>query len=94
MRHLNTGESRLHYVVTDMGEKNNLISTMPEKAKELDQLLQNYVEEVGGWDIEDVYAERLGELEKRLKESKPEGKEKIINSIQRTKENKAKKTWL
>ncbi|MCH2209169.1 MAG: sulfatase [Lentisphaerales bacterium] len=94
MRHLNTGETRLHKVATDMGEKNNLISTMPEKAKELDQLLQNYVKEVGGWDIEDVYAERLGELEKRLKESKPEGKEKIINSIQRTKENKAKKTWL
>ena len=62
MRQLNTGETRLHNVKTDMGENENLIKSMPEKAAELDKLLQDYIAEVGAWDIEDVYRERLSQL--------------------------------
>ena len=35
MRQLNTGEMRLYDVANDMGETKNLISSMPEKAKEI-----------------------------------------------------------
>ena len=54
MRHLNTGETRLHNVATDMGEEKNLIASMPEKL-EMDKLLKDYIAKVGAWDIEDVY---------------------------------------
>lgn len=94
MRQLNTGETRLHNVATDMGETKNLVNSMPEKAKELDQLLKAYVKEVGGWDVEDVYKERLGELEKRLNKDNPSENTRINQQIERTKANKANKDWL
>jgi arylsulfatase A-like enzyme len=93
MRQLNTGGTRLHNVATDMGEEKNLVESMPEKAAEMDKLLKAYVEKVGGWDIDDVYAERLGELKKRLK---PESSEnaRVTSQIERTKANQANKKWL
>lgn len=96
MRQLNTGETRLHNVATDMGEEKNLINSMPEKAQELDRLLQGYVNEVGGWDIEDVYEERFAELERfkkmRKEESGPEIN-RLNGQIQNTKDNQAKTAW-
>ncbi len=95
MRHLNTGETRLHNVATDMGEENNLIESMPEKAAELDKLLKDYVAKVGAWDIEDVYRERISQLEKNIQKTQDsKSREKFKSSIQRTKQNQARTEWL
>jgi len=65
MRQLNTGETRLHNVVEDLGEKEDLIEKMPEKARELDRLMQDYLRTVDAETIEDMYAARFAELAER-----------------------------
>jgi hypothetical protein len=62
MRQLNTGETRLHNVVEDLGEKDNLVKKMPEKARELEGLLQDYLRKVDAEKIEDMYRARFAEL--------------------------------
>jgi hypothetical protein len=56
MRHLNSGELKLFNVATDYAEQNDLASKMPEKAAELDRIRAQYVKEVDGGTIEEVYA--------------------------------------
>jgi len=63
MRQLNTDETRLHNVVTDIGEKKNLVSEMPERAAAMDAILQEYLKEVDAEKIEDMYTARFEELE-------------------------------
>jgi len=71
MRQLNTNETRLHNVVTDIGEKRNLVKDMPERAAAMDAVLQQYLKDVDAEKIEDMYAARFEELEgykKRVRE--------------------------
>jgi arylsulfatase A-like enzyme len=97
MRQLNTGETRLHNVVKDMGEKNNLVGSMPEKAKALDRALQSYLNRIGAWKIEDVYATRFKELEgykKRQKMKTGPEIDRLNRQIEDTKRNQAVTKWL
>lgn len=97
MRQLDTGETRLHNVATDMGEKNNLIKKMPEKAQEMDRVLQEYLKEVGAWKIDDVYAARFRELEgykKMRKEKSGPEIDRLNKQIKDTKRNQAVTKWL
>ena len=64
MRHLNTGEIKLFNVEVDMGESNDLSRAMPEKAADMVRKLDAYLEKVGAWKMEEVYATRAEELEK------------------------------
>ena len=43
MRHIRTGEAKLFNLKNDYSEKNNLINSMPEKAKELNDILNEYL---------------------------------------------------
>ena len=64
MRHLNSGEIKLFNVVKDMGETNDLTKQMPEKTAEMVQQLDAYLQKVGAWTMDEVYATRTEELEK------------------------------
>jgi hypothetical protein len=64
MRQLNTGEIKLFNVARDMGESNDLSKTMPEKTADMVRKLDAYLERVGAWKMEEVYATRAEELEK------------------------------
>ncbi len=62
MRHLNTGELRLFDVARDMGETKDLSKSMPNKVKAMSHKLDDYLEKVGAWTMEEVYDTRLDEL--------------------------------
>jgi arylsulfatase A-like enzyme len=73
MRHLNSGEMKLFNVATDYAERQDLAQRMPEKTKEMDQILRQYVEKVDGGTMPEVYAayfewlrESLRKKEERL----------------------------
>lgn len=70
MRHLNTGEIKLFNVARDMGESNELSKSMPEKAADMVRKLDAYLEKVGAWKMEEVYATRAEELEKWIADDK------------------------
>ena len=70
MRHLNSGEIKLFNVARDMGESNDLSKTMPEKIAEMVRKLDAYLEKVGAWKMEEVYATRTEELEKWIADDK------------------------
>ena len=53
----------LHDVVDDMGETKDLSQAMPEKTAEMIRKLDAYLEKVGAWTMEEVYATRVEELE-------------------------------
>jgi arylsulfatase A-like enzyme len=84
MRQLNTGATRLHNVVEDLGEKDNLVEKMPEKAQELDRLMQDYLRKVDAESIEDMYAARFAELEDRKRRILKEEIPKYEQQMQRT----------
>ena len=63
MKHLLTGETKLFNLADDIGEKNNLASSMPEKAAEMDKVLTAYLEEIDAEDVQDVYQARFEELD-------------------------------
>ena len=84
MRQLNTGETRLHNVVEDLGEKDNLVEKMPEKAQELDRLMQDYLRKVDAETIEDMYAARFAELEEYKRRILEEEIPKYEKQMQRT----------
>ena len=46
-----------------MGETNDLAEKMPEKTTEMVRQLDAYLQKVGAWTMEEVYATRLEELE-------------------------------
>jgi arylsulfatase A-like enzyme len=62
LRQLQTGETRLHDVARDLGEKRNLVDEMPGKARGLASLLDGYLREVDAEKLEDMYAARFAEL--------------------------------
>jgi arylsulfatase A len=55
MRNMNTGEMRLYNVKTDYREENNLAEQMPEKVALMDKALREYVDDVDGGKVEEVY---------------------------------------
>ena len=63
MRQLNTGEIKLFNLVDDMGETKDLSQAMPEKTADMVRKLDAYLEKVGAWTMEEVYATRMEELE-------------------------------
>ena len=84
MRQLNTGATRLHNVVEDLGEKDNLVEEMPEKAQELDRLMRDYLRKVDAETIEDMYAARFAELEEHKRRILEEEIPKYEKQMQRT----------
>jgi hypothetical protein len=84
MRQLNTGETRLHNVVKDLGEKDNLVKKMPEKAQELDRLRQDYLRKVNAETMEDMYAARFAELEEHKRRILEEDIPRYEKQMQRT----------
>ena len=83
MRHLNTGEIKLFNVVEDMGEANDLSERMPKKTVEMVDRLDAYLEKVGAWKMEEVYATRAEELEKWIADDR----EKVAKINQQLKSN-------
>jgi hypothetical protein len=84
MCQLNTGDTRLHNVVEDLGEKDNLVEKIPEKAQELDRLLQDYLRKVDAETIEDMYAARFAELAEHKRRILEEEIPKYEKQMQRT----------
>ena len=56
MRHLNSGELKLFNVATDYSEQQDLAQRLPERAQEMDRILGQYVDEVDGGAMPEVYA--------------------------------------
>jgi arylsulfatase A-like enzyme len=67
MRHLNSGKVKLFNVATDYAEKQDLAERMPEKAKEMDQILRQYVDKVDGGNMSEVYAAYFEWLDEGLR---------------------------
>ena len=64
MEHLLTGEQKLFNVVTDYGEKHNLIREQSGKATELKAVMSRYLESIDAEDIQAVYQARFAELDR------------------------------
>jgi arylsulfatase A-like enzyme len=56
MRHLNSGEMKLFNVATDYAELQDLFARMPGKVSELEQVRSQYIEQVAGGEMSEVYA--------------------------------------
>jgi arylsulfatase A-like enzyme len=67
MRHLNSGEVKLFNVVTDYAEQQDLAQQLPSKAKEMGRILRQYVDEVDGGVMSDVYAAYFDWLDEDLR---------------------------
>jgi arylsulfatase A-like enzyme len=63
MRHLLTGDVQLFDLSKDIGEKQNLARTMPEKAAAMEQVLSRYLESIDAEDVQDVYQARFEQLD-------------------------------
>ena len=72
MRQLNTGEIKLFNLVDDMGETKDLAQAMPEKTAEMVRKLDAYLDKVGAWTMDEVYAARAEELEMWVERGKRE----------------------
>lgn len=74
MRNMNTNEVKLFNVKDDYRELNDLAESMPEKTAEMDKILRDYIKEVDGRDVSDVYQAQyatLDEFERREMEGFP-----------------------
>jgi arylsulfatase A len=69
MRHLNSGKVRLFNVATDYAEQQNLAERLPKKAKEMDRILRQYVDQVDGGAMRDVYAAYFEWLDEGLRKN-------------------------
>ena len=67
MRHLNSGKVRLFNVATDYAEQQDLAERLPKKAKEMDRILRQYVDQVDGGAMRDVYAAYFEWLDEGLR---------------------------
>jgi arylsulfatase A-like enzyme len=63
MRHMNTDEIKLFNVKDDYREQHDLAKAMPERTAEMDRILRNYIEEVDGADVKDVYQAQFDTLD-------------------------------
>jgi arylsulfatase A-like enzyme len=67
MRHLNSRKVRLFNVATDYAEQQDLAERLPKKAKEMDRILRQYVDQVDGGAMRDVYAAYFEWLDEGLR---------------------------
>jgi arylsulfatase A-like enzyme len=89
MRHLNTGELKLFNVADDYKELKDLAAEMPKKVAELDQIRQNYIDEVDGGKMEDVYAAFL-EIQDEQRSKK---EQKYLSDIEKLKQKNPADFW-
>ncbi len=88
MRHLNSGELKLFNIRTDYREDDDLSSSLPEKAAEMNAIRRKYVEEVDGGTIQQVrqalydLMDEFSPLQRRLPEE-----------TGRTSKNRTRLTW-
>ena len=84
MRNMNTGEVKLFNVNEDYRELNDLAESMPEKTSEMSKILSDYIDEVDGGSVQDVYQaqyETLDDYEQRA-ESTYEKRLKALEASQ------------
>ena len=55
MKHLVSGEYKLFNIQKDYGEENNLAAQMPEKVASMDAIREQYIKDVDGGQITEVY---------------------------------------
>ena len=84
MHHLNSGEKRLYNVAEDYVEKNDLAAKMPEKVMEMDRIRRDYVDEVDGGRMEDIYAAVLKSLDGYLSQDE----KNYLRSIEKLRQEK------
>ncbi len=96
---LHTREVKLFNLRTDISEVNDLSVQMPGKTKQLKDRLEAYLKEVDAEDLNDMFDERLSELERNkqneLKKENP-NKEKLENfqkQVEQTLKARADKDW-
>lgn len=66
MRHLNSGEYKLFDVANDYAETQNLADRIPQRAKQMDRVLREYVDQVDGGAVSEVYAAYFDWLDENL----------------------------
>lgn len=84
MRHLQSGDMKLFNVADDYREQHDLAAEMPEKVAELNRIRQEYIDEVDGGKLEDVFAaynDWLDEAELKAEE----GVQKKIAALEKDK---------
>ena len=67
MRHLNSGEVKLFNVATDYAERKDLANQSPERVRQMDQILRQYVSYVDGGEMSKVYAAYFDWLDEGLR---------------------------
>ena len=80
MRHLNSGEFKLFNVATDYAEQQDLAQQLPEKVKEMDRILTQYVGYVDGGRVSEVYAAYFEWLDEGLRK-KEERHQRDVDSL-------------
>ena len=68
LRNMNTNEMKLFNVKDDYREQHDLAASMPEKVSEMDKILRDYIDEVDGGSVQDVYQalyETIDDFEQR-----------------------------
>ena len=64
MEHLLTGEQKLFNVVTDYGERHDLLAEKPEIAAQMKAVMSNYLKSIQAEDVQAVYKARFAELDR------------------------------
>lgn len=80
MRHLNSGDVKLFNVATDYAEQQDLAEQLPERVKEMDRLLGQYIDYVDGGQVSEVYAAYFEWLDEGL-EKKEERYHRDVDSL-------------
>lgn len=80
MRHLNSGEFKLFNVATDYAEQQDLAEQLPEKVREMDRLLGQYIDYVDGGQVSEVYAAYFEWLDTGLRK-KEERHQRDVDSL-------------
>lgn len=84
MRQLNSGEMKLFNVAEDYREQHDLAPTMPQKTLEMNRIRQQYIDEVDGGRMEDVYAAYLDFLNDGVQNAEAKF-QKGLESLEKTK---------
>ena len=83
MRHLNSGELKMFNVSTDYVEQHDLAQQLSSKAREMDRILRQYVNEVDGGEMSEVYAAYFEWLDEGLQKTE----ERLQRNVAALKQN-------
>jgi len=83
MRHLNSGELKLFNVEMDYAEQHDLAQQLPSKAKEMDRMLRQYIDEVDGGVMSDVYAAYFDWLDENLRKREERHQRDLVSLKQK-----------